>query len=213
MDRLKINSILWICLYFLILKGTLAGQTEVRTNLSLLSYTIAEVADQTVSELSLRSFSKIFVHETEKSDNLTYFIENRFYQELAEKNFKVFIQNKPVDEGLSIYLLITKATVKYEKVYRKKLFSSKWVHRKAEVSILLKAIDESNNKIYWIGDITSEKKDDIPYNKLDFVEQGENILRKPDRSIEKGVKKWVEPFLVMGVLGVVVYLFYSVRSK
>ena len=96
----------------------------------------------------------------------------------------------------------------YPKIYRSYLIGGKKVKRSADVKLLAKLIDPSDESVAWIGEASRSHEDQFAYKLLPDVEAGMFAFTKPPRTTTKW-GKLVEPVVVGGILVGLIYLFFS----
>lgn len=203
-----------VTLLSLALTGFWAGKQEISTNLDILSSVVDEIVDEGMHRMGLNSGEKIFLMDTGDKRDLSRFVMNRFCQGLMERGIEIYTTNDTIsEEGIVVSLILSKASVRYDGIYRHSFWSRGLVKRTMEVCFSLRAVNGQSGKMIWIGDIGRSRDDRVPVSKLDFVEQGGFLLGKPVRPAGRGIHRWIEPVLVVGTVGVITYLFYSARSR
>ena len=189
------------------------SQEALPTNLELITSVVDEIVKDGMRQCGIDSGSKVFINKAIGVSEISSFILDRYVQGLLERGVDIYTVTDSVDEGILLSLIVTKASVSYDGIYRRRFLGNGWVGRMAEVTLSVQAVNARNRKIEWAGDLHRNKSDRILLSKLNVVEQGGFLLGKPDRPRERGLRKWVEPIFVLGTVGVVAYLFYSIRSR
>jgi len=189
------------------------SQEKLPTNLELLSSVVDEIVKDGMRQCGIDSDSKIFLNKANGESEISRFILDRYAQGLLKRGVEIYTIADSVDEGVFLSLIVTKASVSYDGIYRRRFLGEGWVGRMAEVTLSFQAVNGRSRKVEWAGDLHRNKSDRIPLSKLNIVEQGGFLLGKPDRPRERGIRKWIEPIFVLGTIGGVAYLFYSIRSK
>lgn len=200
-------------LLWLIFASAGGSEQELLTNLDLVSLAVEEVVDEGMRHLGLGAGQKIFLVRSEKENNLSRFVVNCFCEGLMKREMTVFSKAGPVEEGVILFLVVSKAAVRYKGISRKGFLGRGWILRDAEVALSLRAVNGQSQKLVWVGELVGSKSDQVPVSELDFIEQGGLVLGRPHRPEDRGVRKWIEPLLAVGTVGLVAYLFYMVRSR
>lgn len=189
------------------------SQEKLPTDLELLSSVVDEIVKDGMRQCGIDSDSKVFLNKANGENEISRFILDRYTQGLLKRGVEIYTLADSVDEGVFLSLIVTKASVSYDGIYRRRFLGEGWVGRMAEVTLSVQAVNGRSRKIEWAGDLHTNKSDRIPLSKLNIVEQGGFLLGKPDRPRERGIRKWIEPIFVLGTIGGVAYLFYSIRSR
>jgi hypothetical protein len=100
----------------------------------------------------------------------------------------------------------------YPKIYRPFLIGGKRVKRSAEVRLLAKLVDPTDQSVVWIGEAARSHDDQFSYGRLTEVEAGTFEFTKPVRS-STSWGKVVEPVVVSGIIVGLIYLFFSNQSE
>ena len=214
-----ISSLNFAFKFIVLLSITIVGagfsQQKVMTNVELLASVAEDLASTGVARLKLSRGAKIFLLERGEKTAVTHFVVDQFCHGLMKQGVKIFTvdTDTSADKGVLLSLIVSRASVWYPKIYRKGFFGKAFLEREAEVNLSLRAVDEKSRKILWAGNLTGNKRNRIPLSELEFVEQKGFLLGRPDRPVEKGIRRWIEPIFVGGITAVIVYLFYSVRSR
>lgn len=189
------------------------SQEKLPTNLELLSSVVDEIVKDGMRQCGIDSDSKVFLHQLNGESEVTRFILDRYVQGLLKRGVEIYTKADSVDEGVFLSLIVTKASVSYDGISRRNFLGEGWVGRRAEVTLSVQAVNNRSRKVEWAGDLHGNMRDRIPLSKLNIVEQGGFILGKPERPRQRGIRKWIEPIVVLGTIGGVAYLFYSIRSR
>lgn len=209
-DTVNKNTIL-----VLIFSWTIMGiaQENIVTNLDLLSKAVDGAAKQAVQYLNLESGSKAYCLENRDQNKLTCYITDRFYRSLIDRGIEVYLTPDTLDEFIVFSMNVIKASVEYKGIHRQGLLSKGIVEREADVRLYLRVIDGRTQRVEWVGQLHKSVIDRIPLPELDMAEADGFLLGHPVRPKERGIRRWAEPLLVLGMVGCTAYLFYSVRSR
>jgi hypothetical protein len=195
------------------IKGEGICQNSNPTNLELLAGLSTRLADECILRMGMKPGDKVIIVENQNASEISKWITLSFNEGLFNNGLVVFTNEDSIKNGIAVSFTVTKAWIGYERSYRKSFLGSKWIIRSGDVHIFLSGVDHPNGQIVWTGNLEISKRDTIPEATLDSIEQGGEIIGKPQRPAVRGAQKWIEPILIAGALGSVVYLFYSVRSR
>ena len=191
------------------------AQSNVPTNLDLLSSVVDSVAAEVVRRLGLDTGSKVSLieSESEREREVSRFILDRFSHVLMTNGVDVYTKVDTLETDFKVSLIVTNASLEYEKWHRKGFLSGGDIERKAQVGISLRAVNGQSGRVEWVGDIAKNIGDHVPFSQLDRVEQGGLVLGRPSRPAGRGIRRWIEPVLVAATVATAAYLFYVVRSR
>ncbi|MDH3215570.1 MAG: hypothetical protein OEN01_04655 [Candidatus Krumholzibacteria bacterium] len=96
----------------------------------------------------------------------------------------------------------------YPKIYRSHLIGGKKVKRSADIKLLGKLVDPSDESLVWIGEASRSHEDQFSHKLLPEVEEGLFAFTKPAQTTTKW-GKLVEPVAVTGIIVGLIYLFFS----
>jgi hypothetical protein len=115
------------------------------------------------------------------------------------------------DAGYLLRLRVVELGLKYGRSWRRYLLGGKVVERVARASIYYELIDRSNDQVLKSSGVDGEVSDVVPASRL-------SILSNPSYSFASPVleksrwDKYLEGGLVIAIIGVLVYLFYSNKT-
>ena len=99
-------------------------------------------------------------------------------------------------------------TVTYHDSWRRGLFGSRVVERLASVNLYCRLVSGGAEDVLWVGQGKSERLDIVPQGKLALLEGRSYPFVRPELK-RQPLSRLVEPVLVSGIIGGLVYLFYS----
>ena len=109
------------------------------------------------------------------------------------------------------YLLrfrVVECAVTYPKSYRKSPLGGRTVERLASVNVYATLVQESRERVVWVGHGDSDRLDHVPASKLPLLEGSTFPFTQPELE-SRGLGAYVEPILVLGIVAGLIYLFYS----
>jgi len=210
MTRLHIIGYILIG-FGLIEVSSVFSQTRSLTNLEVLSQLVEEAVVEFIEKTEIDS--GVIINCSQADDGVSGFIQDQFLQGLAQLGIQTRTTTDSAEQDVHLKVNVTKASVRYEKFYRRGFWSKGWIQREAELNILLKLIQGQENEVDRISEISKNRYDDVPMLELDYIEQNGFLIGRPNRPHEEGIRKWLEPAVVVTAIGGAVYLFYSIRSK
>lgn len=121
-----------------------------------------------------------------------------------------FILNPDSTAGRSVRLTILNAGVHYIRSGREGLFGKKWVEREALFHVNIHVSDKSLS--LFNQDIKISHRDRIPWNQINYAEQRGIVIGFPDRPPFADWLTRLETAMMIVSVGVVILLFYIIRS-
>lgn len=189
-------------------------QTSVPTNIDIMVQLTDAWANDVLDEIPIGSDSVLYLISPKNMDDMGLFIQDRFVQKAAEKKIFVYAASDSSEKRNRVAILIQKAGILYERIERDGFLGSRtWIWRKGEIQLALQFFHKEDGRIQHYGVTAREISDRFPTSQISVIEQGGRLLGHPPRPESKGAWRWIEPAVVLGVLGSVAYLFYSVRSR
>jgi hypothetical protein len=183
------------------------------TNIELLSSLIDQVASTAVERLEWNAGDTICVARSVEESKVERFVHDRFYRIFSEAGLRLFFSCDSAENGFALFLQAWNAGVNYQEYVGRSLFRQGRVLRKAELSVSLKMVRSRTGQLVWVGDLADHMEDEIPVAYLARAEEGSAMLGQPALPTEEKLRRWFEPMVVLGVMGVVTCLFYLIRSS
>ena len=88
----------------------------------------------------------------------------------------------------------------------------KMTKRDAKTGFSIRAEEIRTGEVVWVGEICHTMSDTVLISELESLES-DKCIQKPIHPSCGGVRKWLEPVLMVFTTGIVAYLFYTVRSN
>ena len=115
------------------------------------------------------------------------------------------------DDGFVLRLRIVDLGMKYGRSWRRYLLGGKVVERIARASIFYELIDRAGDQVLVSSDVDGEAGDVVPASRLSTLSNSKYSFASP--VLEKSRwDKYLEGGLVIAIIGVLVYLFYSNKT-
>ncbi len=113
--------------------------------------------------------------------------------------------------GALLFFRVKDFTFRYADIYRRFVFGPKRVRRLSRVELHLRLTDAGGQAIVWSENGSHSAADIVPYGLVDALESKSYAFAKPER--EPGtLARLYEPLIVAGIVGGLVFLFYSNQS-
>ena len=113
--------------------------------------------------------------------------------------------------GYLLKLKVIDLEMVYGRSWRRFVLVGKMVERIARVSIFYELVDRSNERILASSHARSEIRDRVPASMLPLLSDSDYGFASPE--VEKGQwDRYLEGGLVIAIIGVLIYLFYSNKT-
>ncbi len=195
---------MFLCTVFL--SGTVYAQNELRTNADLLHDVIVKSVGQLAGELPGASQVVVSV----QFPDYAWFIRHRVIETLSASGFSVAGNKVEADTGYySIEMGVERFGIRYSDARKRSLFGSRIVTRQAEGVFSFRITGDSSENILRFSETISDvipvgQRDEVENQALPFTQAG-----LPGGSM---TERYLGPAVIVAATGIVVYLFFSVRS-
>lgn len=184
-----------------------------RVNLTVLKALVTEAVAEAVDEMGLAPDSEIYLAGGEKHD-ARWLIDTALIEELTKAGHVV--KNGPItgEAGertrLELTYKVMACETAYPRAWREWVVGRKRVERSTRVDLNLQLTDE-DRAIVWAGSVQRTRRDIVPGSRLPELAAPGHAFASP--VIEGGGwGKIVEPVVVAGIVGGLIYLFYTSKS-
>jgi len=133
---------------------------------------------------------------------------------LKEKDFRVFkLSNDSLSSGILLKINDAELKVTYGDVYREGLFGKKKTIRNVFARINVQSLNLSTNEILLSEILKSQLSDTVNVSDIPNLETPTAPFTHAEISGDTLIDRLIEPFIIIGATGAVVYLFFYIRSK
>jgi len=137
-----------------------------------------------------------------------WFIENRFLAFLMKKGFAPnYGKSSDTAEQVVGQLHLLDIGVDFEKN------DNKTFDRVARIKIAGKFYNNKTGNVIWAGDISQINRDVIPEYIVADNSDEYQFVNRPSSFHDGSWKRYIEPIVITGSTGIVVYLFFRIRSS
>ncbi len=120
------------------------------------------------------------------------------------------VADMPSDDARLFYR-VTDFSFRYTDVYRKYVVGPRRIRRLAKVDLHLRLASPRESAIVWSENVAHSAADVVPFGKADLLESKTYAFAKPERG-QSALARLYEPLIVGGIVGGLVFLFYSNQS-
>ena len=172
---------------------------------SLLDLATTQIPGEKTSQAILRSL---------EDNNINWFFEDRLVELLKRKNIAhIYFEDQvdrsrgSVNSSLTFQYKVSKLDVKYNKQSR----NSNTVKRIAEVGFFLRIIQHATGTVLLSKNFEATKEGWLDVNQ-ENLQQTKDIQFNQSQPKQKK-RNILQPILISSITGIIVYLFYGLRSR
>ncbi|MFH1313045.1 MAG: hypothetical protein ABIJ00_07420 [Candidatus Eisenbacteria bacterium] len=120
-------------------------------------------------------------------------------------------EDSSLETGYLLDLRITDLDLNYGRSWRRYVLVGKIIERIARVSFYYELVDRSDGQILASSNARAEVRDNVPASMLPLLSDSEYGFASPE--MQKGQwDRYLEGGLVVAIIGVLIYLFYSNKT-
>ena len=191
----------------------------IENNLTIFDRLSEHIVQQAVNNVDLQQFRKIIIKNAQQGDENKWYVDYWFINVLDTIGHELYVLGFNVDSTVSIESCST-AVLEYkikhldiEYTSKNKFWNTSSIERRIAVELWIKCYKLSDGFIHWAGNIGKEYSDIIEMDHIHTLENRYIKFTKAAIPVAKGFTNFLEPILIMGLSGTIIYLFYSFRSK
>jgi len=182
------------------------------SNFQFISSLTDSLLDMATTQLPGEKSSQAILSRLE-DNNINWFFEDRLVELLKRKNIAhIYFEDKvdgspgSVNSSLTFQYKVSKLDVKYNKQSR----NSNTVKRIAEVGFFLRIIQHTTGKVLLSENFEATKEGWLDVNQN--LQQTDDIqfVRSQPKQKQRNI---LQPILISSITGIIVYLFYGLRSR
>lgn len=185
-------------------------------NLAVLRELTRAVMADAVDRMDVPPGSHIYMRQVDAHD-ASWLVQSILLEQLTERGHSVMTGGMPGgderaggDQVYEIAYRIVSCETTFPRAWREWVIGSRKVERRAAVDVHFQ-LSDSTTAIVWAGNVQREKREIIPGARVqELATPGQSFT---SAQIEPGGwDKMLEPVLVAGIVGGLIYLFYTSRS-
>ncbi len=186
-----------------------------KSNLAVISELTTEVADEAVARMGLPEGSRVLLKQVDTHD-ANWLVKSILLEELTSRGHVVkagqlAAQVDPDGEGmLEIAYRIVYCQTSLPRSWREWVVGARKFERRTAVDIRFE-LSDATKAIVWAGGVQRERREIIPGARLADLEAPGQAFASPTAA-PGGWDKIFEPVIVAGIVGGLIYLFYTSRS-
>lgn len=182
------------------------------TNLDLLHQAVLDATLQAIGEMPVTDDAKMIVPVAESSHPGNWLLDQALAEALLARGLRAAVNDtvQSVKQGSSLSYRIVDLSVSYPATGRAHAVGEVWVARTARARVSLQLIDRATRRVEWSKEAAGSKQDRFPKRDLGMVQNDLFSFTKSDLK-EADLSRVLEPIIVSGVVGGLIYLFFSNR--
>ena len=161
-----------------------------------------------------QAFSKFLLLKAEEDHPANWLLEGELVSYLLSSNYQVALHstepNSNLLESQSLFYRIIEMSLEYPKVKRKGFFGERIVTRKAWLNLSFRLEDNATGRVLWTKRGKEERSDLIKKNKIKSINNQSYPFLSPSLPGDSQ-SRFIEPALVVAVVGGLIYLFFANR--
>jgi hypothetical protein len=189
-----------------------------RTNLTVLAELSAEAIEEAVGRMAIPAGASVYIEQVESND-AGWLVQSLLMEELTGRGHEVRAGKmgaqgaEGTETDAQVYQVsyrIVACEMTYPRVWRDWLVGTRKVERRAAVDIHFQ-LSNTQRAVLWAGSAKRERRDIVRGSRIpELVTPGQSFTAPPLDA--GGWDKVLEPVVVAGIVGGLIYLFYTSRS-
>ena len=172
---------------------------------SLLGLATTQLPSEKVSQAVLRGL---------EDNSINWFFEDRLVELLKRKNIAhIYFEDKVEGsrDSENLCLAFEYKVLKLDVKYKKQNKNSNRVKRIAEVDFFLRIIQHATGTVLLSENFEAKKEEWLHVNQINLQQASDIQFNQSQPKPKKS--NILQPILISGITGVIVYLFYALRSR
>jgi len=194
-------------------RGGVIVETVPKPNLTVLTELTREIVGEAVGRMRLPEGSEIRITQGDQHD-AGWLVHSVLLEELTSGGHVVMVKgSEPGQEErprYDVWYKIITCQTTIPRTWREWVVGPRKVERKSRCDIQFRLSDESS-AVVWAGEVERERREIIPGSRLDELASPGQPFASPEAA-PGGWDKMLEPVVVAGIVGGLIYLFYTSRS-
>ena len=193
--------------------GGVAVTRVPKSNLAVLTELAGEVMVEAVGRMQLPEGSEIRITQGDQHE-ASWLIHSVLLEELTAEGHVVRTGGAESDEGdrprFEVWYRIVTCQTSIPRAWRDWVVGARKVERKTHCDVHFRLSDEGS-AVIWAGNVERERREIISGDRLKELSTPGQPFASPEFQTE-GWDKVLEPVVVAGIVGGLIYLFYTSRS-
>ncbi len=197
--------------------GTCSGDTVPPTNLELVEMAVRAAVDSISIGMPQPGESRLCL-EMQSAGDAGWLLDNLLKERLLGLGWQVVSdqtasenQGDSVAAGLQLSIEVIELGLHYGQIWRRYLLTGKAVERIARVTLYYELVDKGTGDVLRASRASAELRDVVPASSLRTLADTKYDFARPE--LKKTTwDRYLEGGLVLAIIGVLVYLFYSNKT-
>ena len=210
MKKTEPTKLKYLLIFFLLYPAVNVHSTQLPTdNLTVFCQLTSNIVDSVVNRIEPDSANIVKINSLNKENQCNWVIENEFVKKLMFSGVDILINGTSNTKfNYLIEFSIVNFNVKYFPTSEKKT-----VQRKQIVSLDIRALHGQNGKVIFVKRFTKQFVDSVRIENISKIENQNFPFTAAKIPVNLGLKKYLEPFIVLLTSVGIIYMFFSLRSK
>jgi hypothetical protein len=196
-------------------EGGVAVSAMPKSNLSVITELVRETISEAVDRMGLAEGSEVYVALLGQND-ASWLVQSVLYEELTADGHAVMaggLTGAGEEGGPTRYEVayrIVSCETSFPRAWREWVVGSRRVERKTRCDIHFR-LSDARAAVVWAGSVERERREIIPGDRLTELSTQGQPFASPEITTG-GWDRVLEPVVVAGIVGGLIYLFYTSRS-
>lgn len=179
-------------------------------NLTILNHLASNLMSKIVDQVAPDATDEIMIQSQSRQNPGNWWVENWLVKELSGRGLtKIYVQQqKSFVNGATIEFLINKLGVTYLPTDNKK-----YAIRQFIINLDVRLLDGGAGFVKSLDNVSEQFADTVQVNLLKQLEDKSYPFTSAVAPMNQGIRKYVEPFVVMATTAGVIVMFFQFRSK
>lgn len=183
-----------------------------KTNLEVIQSSLDHIADSVVNRSMIATTDTVVLSCRSFSDS--WVVINAFTTFLKNHTFPVFTANDSFSTGHQVITISNMGVnIRYDSIHREGLFGDKKANREITTHIAFESKKGTTGEIVASGIITDTYSDRVNEDDIQSLETASLPFTHGELPKGNFLDRFVEPLIVVGATGLVVFLFFNVRTQ
>jgi hypothetical protein len=186
-----------------------------KSNMAVITELAEEVMVEAVSKMGLPEGARVYLRQVDTHD-ASWLVKSVLLEELTSRGHAVKAGQMSVaaepdgEEDYEIAYRIVTCQTTLPRAWREWIVGARKLERRTAVDIRFE-LSDSTKAVVWAGGVQRERREIIPGSRLSGLEAPGQEFASPQTE-PGGWDKIFEPVIVAGIVGGLIYLFYTSRS-
>ena len=178
-------------------------------NLNVLNSLASTMVRRIVDRLTPDSTASVLIKSQSKNREGNWWIESLFAKDLVKRGVtNLYINQENVETDFVIDYKILELGVRYNLIDNTDL-----VGRYFDVALAVRAIEGRSGLVKFVAELKEPYADSVNVKNINRLENKDFLFTQASLPEKKGIKKYIEPLIVMTTTAGIIYLFFRMRSN